>query len=92
MFEMWGRGNVCVRVVRIGFTSRLRYAMFEMWCLGNPYWPYTGRKIRRATPPRRGCGKDTFSDNRTEFVGKLLHEGGVWRRTFFGFSQYQNGQ
>jgi hypothetical protein len=60
MFEMWGRGNVCVRVVRIGFTSRLRYAMFEMWCLGNPYWPYTGRKKKRKRktdgPHPRGGG------------------------------------
>jgi len=28
---------------------------------------------------------NTFSEN----VGRLLHEGGVWRT--FGFSQYQNG-
>jgi len=33
-----------------------------------------------------------FSENRNDFVGRLLHEGGVWRGTFFGFSQSQNGQ
>ena len=32
---------------------------------------------------------NTFSENGNDFVGRLLHEGGVWRRTFFGFSQYQ---
>ena len=32
---------------------------------------------------------NTFSENGNEFVGRLLHEGGVRRRTFFAFSQYQ---
>ena len=36
-------------------------------------------------------GMNTFSENGNDFVGRLLHEGGVWRRTFFGFSQYQKG-
>jgi hypothetical protein len=35
---------------------------------------------------------NTFSENGNDFVGRLLHEGGVWRRTFLGFSQYHNGQ
>ena len=33
---------------------------------------------------------NTFSENGNGFVGRLLHEGGVWRRTFLGFSQNQN--
>ena len=37
-------------------------------------------------PPEVGGGMNTFSEN----VGRLLHEGGVWRT--FGFSQYQNGR
>jgi len=32
---------------------------------------------------------NTFSENGNDFVGRLLHEGGVGRRTFFAFSQYQ---
>jgi len=32
---------------------------------------------------------NTFSEHGNDFVGRLLHEGGIWRRTFFGFSQYQ---
>jgi hypothetical protein len=45
-------------------------------------------------PPRCALvgGVNTFSENGTNFVGRLLHEGGVWRRTFLVFSQYQNGQ
>jgi len=54
-----------------------------------PYWPYPGRKIRWATFPVGEGGMNTFSENGNDFVGRLLHEGGVWRRTFLGFSQYQ---
>eukprot|EP00802_Teleaulax_amphioxeia_P019080 Tamp_19301.p4 GENE.Tamp_19301~~Tamp_19301.p4 ORF type:complete len:100 (+),score=1.06 Tamp_19301:103-402(+) len=45
-------------------------------------------------PPRCALvgAVNTFSENGTNFVGRLLLEGGVWRRTFLGFSQYQNGQ
>ena len=32
---------------------------------------------------------NTFSEHGNDFVGRLLHEGGVRRRTFFAFSQYQ---
>ena len=35
---------------------------------------------------------NTFSENGNDFVGRLLHEGGVRRRTFFAFSQYQKCQ
>ena len=52
------------------------------------YWPDTGTNIRRATPARRRGGMNTLSENGNDFVGRLLHEGGVWRRTFLGFSQY----
>ena len=49
-------------------------------------------KYAAQTPPRRGCGMNTFSQNGNDFVGRLLHEGGVWCRTFFGFFQCQNSR
>ena len=32
---------------------------------------------------------NTFSENRNDFVGRLLHEGGVSRRTFSAFPENQ---
>ena len=32
---------------------------------------------------------NTFSENGNDFVGRLLHEGGVSRRTFSAFPQTQ---
>jgi hypothetical protein len=39
-------------------------------------------KIRLARFPWREPGMNTFSENGNDFVGRLLHEGGVSRRTF----------
>ena len=49
----------------------------------------TGRKIKLADFHWVKGGMNTFSENRNDFVGRLLHEGGVGRRTYFAFSQYQ---
>ena len=39
--------------------------------------------------PWREPGMNTFSENGNDFVGRLLHEGGVSRRTFSAFPQTQ---
>ena len=69
------------------------------WSVLAVYRPYTGRilavywpKPRLAAPALRRGGMNTFSKNGNDFVGRLLHEGGVSRRTFSGFPQYPNGQ
>ena len=41
------------------------------------------------TSPWRRAGMNTFSENGNDFVGRLLHEGGVSRRTFSAFPQTQ---
>ena len=39
-----------------------------------------------ATFPHGEGGMNTFSENGNDFVGRLLHEGGVSRRSFSAFS------
>ena len=42
--------------------------------------------------PWREPGMNTFSENGNDFVGRLLHEGGVSRRTFSAFPQTQTAR
>ena len=43
--------------------------------------------VPRLPTSQRVGGMNTFSETGNDFVGRLLHEGGVSRMTFLGFSQ-----
>ena len=62
---------------------------YTKWCMVQSVLAVTRAENQTGQVPLREPGMNTFSENGNDFVGRLLHEGGVSRRTFSAFPQTQ---
>ena len=79
--------GVCKRIPEVNFVGNPERISVFIVC--GTVLAVTRAENQTGQVPRREPGMNTFSENGNDFVGRLLHEGGVSRRTFSAFPQTQ---